>query len=60
MGVYGVDDPRHQDREDDVAVKVASLRDSSGDDSGAGGSKGTLNRDLWVVLSYTGIVLGNT
>ena len=34
----GVDDPRHQDREEDVAIKVAPLRNGTGYDGGAGGS----------------------
>ena len=44
VGVYGVDDPGHQDGEDDVAVKVAPFRDGAGDNRGAGGSKCTLNK----------------
>ena len=41
--MYGVDDPGHQDGEDDVAVEVASLRDGARDNRGAGCSKCTLN-----------------
>ena len=40
--MYGVDDPRHEDAEQDVAVEVASLGNGSGHDGGAGCSKGAL------------------
>ena len=36
--MYRVDNSSHENREDDVAVKVASLRDGSGHDGGAGGN----------------------
>ena len=42
MGVDGVDHPRHQDAEQDVAVKIAALGDGSRDDCGTGGGKGAL------------------
>ena len=42
--MYGVDDARHEDREDDVTIEVASLRDGAGDNRGAGCSKCTLNK----------------
>ena len=42
MGVYGVDDSSHEDREDDVAIEVASLGDGAGHDGGAGGGKRAL------------------
>ena len=44
VGVDGVDDPRHQDREEDVAIEVAPLRDGTGYDGGAGGSERILER----------------
>ena len=49
MGVYGVDDSSHEDREDDVAIEVASLGDGAGHDGGAGGGEGALEEHEGVV-----------
>ena len=50
MGVYGIDDSSHENTEDDVAVKVASLCDGPGHDGGAGGSKCALEIHEGIVL----------
>ena len=52
VGVDGVDHPRHQDAEQDVAVKIAALGDGSRDDCGAGGGKGALRLLLSVFHRY--------
>ena len=48
--MYGIDDSSHENTEDDVAVKVASLCDGPGHDGGAGGSKCALEEHEGVVL----------
>ena len=48
--MYGVDDSRHENREDDVTIEVASLRDGAGHDGGAGGSKCALEKHEGIVL----------
>lgn len=50
VGVDGVDHPRHQDAEQDVAIKIAALGDCSRDDCGAGGSKGALRLLILLTL----------
>lgn len=52
VSVDGVDHPRHQDAEQDVAIKIAALGDCSRDDCGAGGSKGALRLLILLTLIY--------
>ena len=40
--MYRIDNSSHEDREDDVTIEVASLRDGPGHDGGAGGREGAL------------------
>ena len=49
MGVYRVDNSSHEDREDDVTIEVASLRDCPGHDGGAGGREGALEKHEGIV-----------
>ena len=50
MSVYRVDDSSHENREDDVTIEVASLRDGARHDGGAGGSKCALEEHEGIVL----------
>ena len=47
--MYRVDDSSHENREDDVTIEVASLRDGAGHDGGAGGCKCALEKHEGIV-----------